>query len=334
MSIIKQIAADCGVSMATVGHILGNKRHMHSEETCVRVLSHAEKLGYRPNSSAKAIGSGRFRCATLLLSTHPTKSNLPDEKLTGIHDALDAHDYHLNIARMTDERMAFDVSLPKFLRQWMTDGILVNYTSEIPERILEGIHADRAPVIWINSKQDSDCVRPDDYLAGYQATERLLDLGHRRIRYAEFGGPHYSVEDRYLGYRAAMENAGLAPRREGHAIPISEWVPLARSWFEAADRPTAVVAYAEMPGLAIAYAAEQAGLRVPEDFSVVVFSNTLVESMATGRKITTWLVPEYAVGTRAGEMMLKKIEAPGHVLSPAIVPFTASEDFSSARCRE
>jgi hypothetical protein len=186
MSIIKQIAADCGVSMATVGHILGNKRHMHSEETCVRVLSHAEKLGYRPNSSAKAIGSGRFRCATLLLSTHPTKSNLPDEKLTGIHDALDAHDYHLNIARMTDERMAFDVSLPKFLRQWMTDGILVNYTSEIPERILEGIHADRAPVIWINSKQDGDCVRPDDYLAGYQATERLLDLGHRRIRYAAF----------------------------------------------------------------------------------------------------------------------------------------------------
>ena len=330
MSILKQIAADCGVSMATVGHILGNKRHMHSEETCSRVLSHAAKLGYRPNSSAKAIGSGRFHCATLLLSTHPTKSNLPDDKLTGIHDALDAHDYHLNIARMTDERMAFNVSLPKFLRQWMTDGVLVNYTMDIPERILDGIRKDRAPAIWINSKQEGDCVHPDDWLAGYQAAAHLLSLGHRRILYADFGGPHYSLTDRYDGYRAAMESAGLVPRLERHSVSVSEWIPIARSWFAGDNRPTAVVAYAAMPGLAIAYAAEREGLRIPADLSVCAFSNELIEDLTTGRSLTTWIVPEYAVGKAAGEMLLKKIAAPMEVFNSIVVPFTMSEDLSCA----
>ena len=331
MSIIKQIATECGVSTATVGHILGNKRNMHSEETCSRVLLHAEKLGYRPNSSAMAIGSGRFNCATLLLSTYTTKSNLQDQKLLGIHEVLDSHDYHLNIARMTDERMAFNVSLPKFLRQWMTDGILVNYTSEISERVLEGIRGDRAPAVWINSKQEWDCVRPDDFLAGYEATIHLLKLGHSRILFTEFGGPHYSVDDRYQGYASAMESAGLTPRLERHALDVQEWIGIAHRILEAPDRPTAVVAYAEFPGKAIAHVAERLGLRVPEDLSLVMFADLPVEDLTTGRRFTSWLVPEYEVGETAAHMLLKKIAMPEKSFAPITVPFVMSDDVSCSR---
>ncbi len=330
MSIIKQIAVQSGVSSATVGHILGNKQHMHSAATRERVMEHAVRLGYRPNSSAKAIGSGRFNCVTLLLSTVWHQSFLPDNMLIAIHDALDESDYHLNVSRMTDERMMHETSLPKFLREWMSDGILVNYTNHIPQKLIDGIAADRAPAIWINSKQESDCVYPDDFAAGLDATRHLIDLGHRSIAYMAAFMNHYSAHDRYQGYLAAMNAAGYEPRCIRLDGPAKEWAELAKEICESAGCPTAFVAYRSSLAVAIVYAAEHAGRRVPEDVSVVTFDGVPVADMATGKLLTTWIVPDFEVGRVATQALMAKIATPSQPRASISVPFTHTADFSCA----
>lgn len=319
------------MSVATVGHILGSKPHRHSKDTSRRVIENAALLGYRPNSSAKAVASGRFHCVTLLLSTDPHRSNVPDKLLCGIYDALAANDYHLNVVRLTDETLS-QPSLPKFLCQRMTDGILVNYTDRIPQPLLDGIRADRAPAVWLNSKQDADCVRPDDFGAGKLATEHLLELGHRNILYAVYDTQHYSGEDRYRGYRAAMEAAGLPARLERHVASIADWVSIARNWFQLPDPPTGVVAYGKYPGQAIAYAGHLRGMRVPDDFSLVVFEGSPAVDDTTGTEYTTCLVPERELGAAAVDMLFKKIEEPAVTRPSTPIPFSLSEPFSSAYC--
>ena len=69
----------------------------------------------------------------------------------------------------------------------MADGMIVNYTHEIPQAMLDLVHAHHAPAVWINVKLAKDCVFPDDVNAARSVTEELIQLGHRRIAFA--GGP-------------------------------------------------------------------------------------------------------------------------------------------------
>jgi len=327
---VKEIAAHLDLSESTVARVLGNRGQKHSPSTRARVMRHATELGYRPNSSAIAIGSGRFHCATLLIGTDKFKNNVPDQQLAAIHDVLDESDYHLNIARLSDERMVHETAVPKFLRQWMTDGILINYTSSYPEQLVESLSAAKVPAVWVNSKHDGDCVYPDDLKAGYDCTMRLLELGHQNIAYCLGYTTHYSATDRYLGYCKAMEAAGLPCWRVEHRRPPTEWPRFARDLCAAPDCPTAFVTYDPEIALAISYSVQQEGRRVPEDVSIVTFSGAPVINYATGQLLTTCLVPEHEVGRRSARMLLKKIEAPTELCTIETVPFTYTEDYSTA----
>src|SRR6185295_16580276 len=184
---IKEIAERSGLSVPTVSQVLNNKGHRYRSETCKRVLKAVRELGYRPNSSARAIRMGRFNCVALLLSTERHKSFLPNELLRGIHDGVAEHDYHMSLTVLPDDKLTSQGFVPKILRQWMADGLLINYHVDVPQRMIELIHEHGIPSVWINTKQKSDCAFPDDLGASREATEKLLALGHRRIFYADLG---------------------------------------------------------------------------------------------------------------------------------------------------
>src|SRR5271163_4227872 len=92
---LKRIAEHCGLSLPTVGAILGGRAHLFRPATCERVQRAAAKLGYRPNSAAKAMRSGRFGCAALVLSDDPWRSVLFRPQINGMDQALTAAGMHL-----------------------------------------------------------------------------------------------------------------------------------------------------------------------------------------------------------------------------------------------
>src|SRR3954453_960814 len=188
---IKEIARRTGLSIPTVGNVLGRSANRYSAKTRERILQVAHELGYKPNASARAMRQGRFGCAALVLSRskQQTHSHIPTGLLDGLDDALAQHDMHLTGARLTDEELSSDDFLPKVLRESMADGMIVNYTHEIPQAMLELIHAHHAPAVWLNAKMPHDCVYPDDRGAAQAATEVLIQRGHKRIAFLHFIPP-------------------------------------------------------------------------------------------------------------------------------------------------
>ena len=323
------VARHLGVGQKTVSRVFGAPGYV-GEKMREKVLAAARKLGYRPNNSARAMRTGRFSNVLLLKSAYGVVSYLPGPLLDGIQDELARRDLTLTLARFPDEELTREDFVPKTLREWVADGILVNYDTNIPQRMIELVQTHPIPAIWINSKQAADCVYPNDFQAGRLATEHLLRLGHRRIAYLDYhirhtAVRHYSREDRLEGYRSAMTAAGLRPSLitpEGH-LPDGETAAYAAGFLRGPQRPTAAVTYSTDEAFALAYgAAVHAGLRVPRDLSVVTVS---LGAVYCGVPMTCVDNPMHEVGRVAVDMLLEKIEHPRRKLPPRAVDFKLLE---------
>jgi DNA-binding LacI/PurR family transcriptional regulator len=120
------------------------------------------------------------------------------------------------------------------------------------------------------------CVRIDDIEAGYLATEHLLQLGHRRIAFVggdpadRFGFP--VAPERQLGYERALHTGGIPPDpclSVPAAFTVDGGMDAATELVARPQRPTAVVAWSDEIAMGVLYAVRGAGLRVPEDVSVI-----------------------------------------------------------------
>ena len=212
---IKDVARASGVSAQTVWRILNGKNKNNNENTAQRVVSAADELGYRANSSAKAMRSGRFGSVALLLSEYSGLSLLPVERREGIQDVLGEQEINLILSRFSNDALTNQERLPRILREIMADGLLINYNANLPQPMVDIISQYQIPAVWINSRQPADCVYPDDRDAGRgSAAKRLLTLGHRRIGFA-YAAPtsHYSFAERIAGYEEVMQESRHLPTR-------------------------------------------------------------------------------------------------------------------------
>lgn len=322
---VKDVAARAGVHHASVSVVLNGAKSGTglSAQTRQRIIEAAEELGYKRNSSMVAGRTGRFGCVALLLSTNAQHSNLPQRLWQGVHDELAEQQMTLSIARLPDDEITRVV--PKMLREWMVDGLLVDYTDHIPSRMMEMICSNNLPAVWINSKQPSDCVRPDDFEAGRRATEHLLDMGHRRIAYLDLthapdeSEEHYSVRDRFEGYQAVMTAHGLKTQNLSCGVLPGAPVKVVKEALSAPAPPTAFLCYGIPEPAAVFIAAASLGKRIPEDVSVMTFE-TLGASIVS-LSLTSMVLPEYEVGRNAVQMLMRKVYDPLCCLNPQAVPF-------------
>ncbi|MEM1213149.1 MAG: LacI family DNA-binding transcriptional regulator [Planctomycetota bacterium] len=294
----------------------------------------AEQMGYRPNASARAIRQGSFNALTLLMSTDPSRSELPKGMFYGIQAAASGHGLAVHLNIVDDAQLESESFVPDALRQWHSDGLLVNYHKDPPERLYELIQKYEVPAVWLNLDADSDCVRPDDFAVGQAAARQMIDLGHRRVWYVGYSYKrddfHYSEIDRRDGYIAAMRDAGLQPRavdiydRElgGLEWRLERW----REVFDTPDAPTAVIAYGAIGLTVVLDAAARRGVRVPDDLSISTFSGSPIFHAGP---VSTWLVPDYEVGRRGVEMLIRKITHPNEANHSTKIEFSISEEGSS-----
>ncbi len=334
---VKDVAERAQVQHASVCVVLnGAKSNTHvSPISRQRILQAAEELGYKRNGAVQAMQSGRFDCVALLLSTNEHRSNLPRRLWDGIHDALAAHNISLLMARLPDEKLTDEGVVPKILREWMADGLLVDYTNHIPQQMLKLIRDNQVPAIWINSQQEGDCIYPDDLEAGERLTTHLLTLGHQKAIYLDFtrdqddANAHYSHGERINGYRAAMEKAGLEPRVEPASAVASEKRPaFLRALLQTEKRPTAVITYGHVENDLIAATAPELGLSVPRDLSLASF--LAPEARYAGLAITTCSVPDHEMGREAVQLLRLKIENPSLLLAPRVLKFDLTNGHTSA----
>ncbi len=285
---LKDIAAKVGLSTATVSQILNGRPLAFNAVTRERVLTAARELGYRRNAAASAIKRGSFGAVALVQDALMRRSTLDPTLLQALHDALSEHDLHLMVAFYRDEDLAVPQRAPKLLRETLADGLLINYHVDLPAALRVLVDDPSVPAVWLNLDLPNNAVRPDDLHMAQQATEALLERGHRRIAYGDptftVGAEwlHYSRQHRYRGYVDAMTAAGLQARLLTQTAEDNarrdHFACFHRMFAEpVAERPTAVVCYG-YPG-AIAQAAELAGLHYarewlgPRDFGLIGFGD-------------------------------------------------------------
>ncbi len=341
MTTIYDIAKQAGVSHNTVARVLNGAQYIRPtyRKRAEKIRKIADDLGYRPNTSARAIGEGKFRAITLLLSTDRSRSSLSQGMLYGIQSAAAKNALSVNLSIVEDGQLEDENFVPKALGEWHSDGILINYHKTPPARLQNLLDKYQLPAVWLNYETEHDSVRPDDYRASRDATQELIDAGHRRIEYVCYiyrkENTHHSELARRDGYAAAMIDARLKPVcidryrdvNPDYSHSLDRWTLRMKS----ADRPTAILAYSHTELTLLVTAAKAAGLDVPRDLSFVTFGEHPIFSAIN---IDTWVTPDEAVGRRGLEMLMTKIAQPDAALTCALLPFTRKRGESFAPVRD
>lgn len=319
----RDIARIVGVSQPVVSKVLngGNGNVGASAETCARVSEVARELGYRSNSAARAMRTGRFHCAALLLGSHQSTSQMQMPLFYGLLDALAKQGMHLVAAKLPDAKLVAEGVVPQLLTELFADGLLINYNAKIPSALIKLIQSYRLPAVWINSVHPVDCVYPDDRAAARSLTESLLGAGHRRVVFLNSAGTwHYSAAARRQGYVEAMTAAGAAPDVvEIHNQPTDEERrDLVKALLDRAPRPLAVVCYNPIVCDLLCGKAAARGWAIPSDLAVATFSSDPVAWR--DRIVPAMLLPEREIAAAAVAMLLKKIAKPEEAQPPLAVP--------------
>jgi LacI family transcriptional regulator len=327
---IEQIANRAGLSRQTVSNILNQKGHLFRMETRELVARVCEEMGYRPNYIARALRSGRFNAVGLVASTSQNAGRIAGGALMGIEEELREHDMHLVSGRFSEGELTSSEYVPKLLRELIVDGLIVNYTLNIPPKTRELLAANKVPSVWINAQLDRDCVRPDDFHGARVATEYLLSYGHRRIAFVNLlhtealirsNYLHFSVKHRLEGYEAAMKAAGLRPRliarSEGVTEEASVMGPFA--WLQQPDRPTAVIFHSPNSGVgSLLMQLGRLGLAMPQDLSVLCIADEPFD--AYGVPMDHVVIPHYQVGRAVVRALIAKIENPRMTKPVEVIP--------------
>lgn len=184
-------------------------------------------------------------------------------------------------------------------------------------------------------------ITADDYSVGYMAAEHLINLGHRRIAYLH-GADHSVVPQRLAGYRDALLAAGITPvdawRRKlvghyeyGHQLiaiaheTMRQW--LAQDWRELGC--TALLTHNDEAGIGVMNALDEAGLKIPDDISVIGCDGTEV-GLYCRPGLTTIGLPLRQIGNEAMLCLLRQIERDRVSMQHRVLPVKIRERASTA----
>jgi LacI family transcriptional regulator, galactose operon repressor len=306
---IRDVAAQTGLSIATVSRVL-NGRDDVSAETRELVRKVVQEHGYTVSRSARSLSAGRTGLVGVLVPlVYPVYFSAI---LSGAAEALYEQDMRLLLSPTGHEHDR-EVSLIDRLVHGETDGALVVLPEESSAE-LERLLDDGYRFVVVDPRLPLDDRIPSvsaAHTAGAdQAMRHLLGLGHRRI--AAITGPRgwVATEDRRRGYLAALAAAGIVPDPSLEAdsdFEIGGGREAARRLLDLADPPTAIFAFNDNLAIGAIQAARARGLSVPGDLSVVGFDDVEHATIVTP-SLTTVRQPLAEMGRTAVSLLMRLLE--------------------------
>ena len=311
---IGDVAARAGVSIATVSRVV-NERYGVAAETSVRVREVIEELGYESSLIARSLRSHRTNVIGILV---PDIEPFSAELLKGAARALHHLAFELVVySSGMPGREGWERRYLSRLAGTLADGIILVTPSVVEVRV---DHPVVAVDPHVGGSTLPDRRRPELRGCAREATRHLLQLGHRRIGFLAGRRDLESARRREAGYRAALDEAGVAfdPALIAVGAFTQETAAApARALLALIPRPTAIFAANDQSAIQVLRSATEAGLRVPEDLSVVGFDN-IPESALTDPPLTTVDQSIQALGEEAVRLLADLIDHPErHGESPA-----------------
>ncbi|GLU89708.1 LacI family DNA-binding transcriptional regulator [Agromyces sp. NBRC 114283] len=302
---IYDVAALAGVSITTVSHTLSGKRRV-SPESEARVRRAVDQLGYVPASFARNLQSG---------STHVVALLVPDIRndfyaliAKGAEDLAHQSGYGLILCNTSSDPVR-EESYLDLIRSRFIDGMVYAAGSHPTQLRLDSLRG-RFPVVFADETfygvSDVTSVTADHYAGGVLAGRHLAELGHTRAVMLTGPGNLVSSLERSQGFEDAfpgriVRRAGAFDAASGRAL-IAELIASP----EGLDGATAVFAGNDLMALGVLTALREAGLRCPDDLSVVGFDDVR-EAGYTDPRLTTVRQPAYEIGRQAMTHLIGEI---------------------------
>lgn len=310
MATMKQVAEKARVSTTTVSHVINNTRVV-SEDARERVLAVIRELRYIPSAVARSLKNDRTNTLGMMI---PNNSNpYFAEVIQGIEDASFKLGYNIILCNSYDDPKK-QAAYIRVLMEKRIDGLIL--VSSGSDEELTRLLADEAiPKVLVDREVSgvvADFIESDHEQGGFEACKYLIGLGHKRI--ACVGGPAALLpsQARISGYLRALSEAGIAfaPEYLVHSDFTSQGGFAAfQQLLRLPAPPTAIFASNDLMAIGGICAANQAGIAIPRQLSVIGYDDIALASFSTP-PLSTIAQPKHEIGTLTASVLVERIQNP------------------------
>jgi LacI family transcriptional regulator len=310
---IKDVAKKANVSTATVSLVIHNHKRI-SEQTRRKVLQTIKEMNYRPSKIARELvlrqthNIGFVVTDDHFLKTEPFYTHI----FLGTEFEARGHKYYV-LLNTTPSVFDEQNCLPRFVKEKNVDGIII--AGKVPAEITTCLKPYHLPLVFVDYYPNSGeqyAILIDNMEGGRKATDYLVSLGYRKIAFLGGDLEHPSIRDRYHGYQLALEENKIpfnkrmvitsetATSREGGAHGAQELI-------KKNNGVGAIFACNDAMALGAVQYFHSAGIRVPDDVSIVGFDDVQA-GLTSDPPLTTMRVPMIDMGSQTMKMMVDILE--------------------------
>lgn len=332
---LEDVAREAGVSISTASRALAGNPKI-SRQTAARVHEAAQRLGYRPNVQARSLIVQRTHNIGMVIAnpvgSSPTNDQFFLSAIEGASRIAERQGFSL-VVSMTQATYRDRADLPQMVLDNRVDGVILGGIP-MEDAFVRAMARCGLPAVFIGRYLDREhlnTVTPDNEEGGRVAIEYLRGLGHRSI--AVLSGPREinTFKDRWRGVEQAIREAADGAQIEPRLCPAfdeaSGYMAVRELLQDQLARPTAILGLTDWLALGAMRALLEQGLAVPQDVSVMGFSDISLATLSAPPLTTVRTAPAN-LGALAARLVLDllagEVQGPVKIVLPPEVVVRAS----------
>ena len=314
---LQQVADAAGVSRSAASFVLSGRTDQRiAQATAQKIQRIAQELGYRPNRAATTLRTGTSGTIALFSDFIGTTSHANAMVLGALSAVQNKGSLLFTVDTRGDAKIETRAIKEQLDRQ--VDGVI--YASMFTREVILPSLLQHVPTVMLNcfdpKLPHAASVIPNEYDAGSQAAQLLLNAGHTRIAFAGqfptgiYAGsqwPHWqpwALQERLRGIQDTLGNANL---QIAQTYILQEWdiedgrnigKQITNDIAQQADPITAVICINDAVAFGVMQTLQQQEIRIPQDLSIVSFDGS-PWSTATQPQLTSFLLPQEEMGKQA-----------------------------------
>lgn len=316
---IKDIARVAGVSVSTVSLVLSNRGYV-GDKTRKKVEKVIDDHNYHPRQSARQLASGQTGNIGFIISDIHLSSTeyFYTRVLLGAEIEARTKDYYLLLTTVGDSFHP-PGDAPRFLKGQDVDAVIV--AGGVPLKLVEYLHQVGIPFVLVDHMHHSlntNLVLIENFKGALKAVRHLISQDYSRIAFVGGSFRHPSIQERFAGYRSALDEAGLtSPSGDAELQYLIKEETSSQIGYEGIctllDRGVnidAVVCGNDTTAIGCLQALHERNIDVPSSVAVVGFDD-IMYAAKTAPALTTVHVPKMEMGIQAVRLVFDLLEHPG-----------------------
>ncbi|MBR5401193.1 MAG: LacI family DNA-binding transcriptional regulator [Treponema sp.] len=319
MITLKEIAAKCNVSIATVSNILNGKSNV-SEKTKERVLKVVKETGYKPNYMARTLRARKTNTVGLIIDDIGAFSS--PLLIEGVLETLEQKGYKAIIETLrlytkwgnkpdsAEYKNAVNASVEEMLSIKVDGIVFIAAHAHNIEYFSDNLDVPTVIAYAYQSANTLPTIKIDDFESAYQMTNYLIEHGHKKIAVIQGGATGTHEQDRFAGFEKALKEAGLAADKK--LVQMGYWSrqggkAACQKLFEKGGDFTAIFCFNDLMAAGVYDYLYENQKQPGKDYAVVGFDNREMSDYLSP-SLTTMDIPLEEIGRQSAKVLLKKID--------------------------